>query len=429
MTNSTVYEDRNIDQARIVTDVELPSEYFCPICQSLLWKPISCSACQNVFCQHCIHLWSQNTDGVRKCPFRCQSFIERPCPPYFQSLLSRLHIRCRNQSFGCTEILSYDALEQHENVHCHFLTRACAECQRLVLVDKWSEHESRPGECVPLPVKCVICEEDVPKQCFREHFQRCYHQRVNDVWTRGRLRQNLQQFTPGVVNVPNEIQLFLETNVAATQLIEQQRNFSRLPSKLKGLDEVRESRQEQYGYFYRVYTMIKFILMNWSKAPFLLSCVAKAGFVRCTILLAFAFFFLLGGLFTCFGPKLLIIFCFIGLIHFAASSCLQWFSDYSMMLVLIIFFSIDGCSMPLVFEQLEMDPAFDKPFFSIFGWMINVLLIKLGFLILRLYFWCISTYVAIGFCILLAIYIHYKHGKTSRPLLQTAPSAGLNFPL
>src|ERR1700722_14017344 len=100
-------EEGNIDRDQIVDGHLVPDEYYCPICQCLLWKPRSCSSCQHLFCEKCIQMWIENTN---QCPFQCESYEERRCPPYIQSLLSRLNIRCRNSSFGCTEIVSYDLL-------------------------------------------------------------------------------------------------------------------------------------------------------------------------------------------------------------------------------------------------------------------------------------------------------------------------------
>ena len=429
MMTITSREENSIEQSRIVTNHELPSEYFCPVCQCLLWKPVSCSTCQQLFCRTCIQLWSQNTDGVKKCPFRCQPFEERRCPPYFQTLLSRIQIRCRNASFGCNEILSYDTLEHHESVNCKFLTRACGECQQLVLVGKIFEHENTLGACAPLPIKCVICEQHIQKSLFREHFDCCYQERANELWARARWRQNLQGITQGAQQVPNDIQVFLQANIEATQLFEQQRNFSRLPTKLKGLDDVLESRQGQYGYSYRIYATLKFILLNWSRSPFLILHLAIAGLIKWIVLLGLLFFVLLERISTRCGSKRIVLFSLIGLLQFVTFICLQRFSDKYLMISLVTFITVEGCSIPLVFEQLEAHPTFNKPWFTVFNCGVNLLFMKLGFLLLRFYFWCISIYSAIGFCVLLTIYVYYKHAKARRPFLQTTPSFGLNIPL
>jgi hypothetical protein len=79
-------------------------------------------------------MWIENRNNANKCPFRCQSFEERRSPPYVQSLLSRLNIRCQNSSLGCTDHLSYDLLEHHENVERKYLTQKCSECKKSVFV-------------------------------------------------------------------------------------------------------------------------------------------------------------------------------------------------------------------------------------------------------------------------------------------------------
>ncbi len=50
-------EDSDIDRDRIVDGDLVPDEFFCPICQYLLWKPRSCSFCQHLFCEKCIQTW------------------------------------------------------------------------------------------------------------------------------------------------------------------------------------------------------------------------------------------------------------------------------------------------------------------------------------------------------------------------------------
>jgi len=129
MTSNTVVtmsstEEGDIDRDRIVNGDLVPDEYFCSICEYLLCKPHSCSSCEHLFCQKCIKTWIQNPSNGKRCPFRCEPFEDRRCPPYVQSLLSRLNIYCRNSEFGCKQILSYDQLENHENVKCEYLRLA-----------------------------------------------------------------------------------------------------------------------------------------------------------------------------------------------------------------------------------------------------------------------------------------------------------------
>ena len=108
-----------VGRERIVDDQSIPEEYFCPICRSLLWKAHSCGRCQHLFCEECIHRW---LTVENRCPFRCDPYEDRRCPPSMHSLLSHVKIHCENHSLGCEEICSYDQLEQHQTVQCQFRT-------------------------------------------------------------------------------------------------------------------------------------------------------------------------------------------------------------------------------------------------------------------------------------------------------------------
>jgi len=127
-------------------------------------------------------------------PFRCQPFEDRRRPPYVHSLLSRLHIHCRNSSFGCSQILSYGQLEHHENIECKYLTQRCSECEKLVLVSNFDEHQQVPGLCVPSPIKCTICQNCIEKSLFREHFHECCQKRITELIQRAS-PQTLQTIT------------------------------------------------------------------------------------------------------------------------------------------------------------------------------------------------------------------------------------------
>jgi hypothetical protein len=135
----------DVDRDRIIGGHFVPDEYFCPICQSLLWQPRACATCQHLFCQKFIRTWLENSNCGNTCPFRCEPCQKRPCPPYMQSLLARLNIRYGNSSFGCTRVLKYELLERHENFQCKYLTQRCPKCMRRVYVVESSEHLAIPG--------------------------------------------------------------------------------------------------------------------------------------------------------------------------------------------------------------------------------------------------------------------------------------------
>ncbi|CAF2819108.1 unnamed protein product [Rotaria sp. Silwood2] len=145
-----------LDSARVCVDnryTELGPELICSICQNVLWKPVACVTCENAFCGGCIRTWvnKQPKSKQATCPFNC-AFEEKRPPPILISLLSKLQIYCAYASNGCEEILSYDALEKHEQT-CQYERTPCQICQTPVSRrDQNNKHELR--------------------QCFKEMYDR-----------------------------------------------------------------------------------------------------------------------------------------------------------------------------------------------------------------------------------------------------------------
>jgi hypothetical protein len=76
----------------------------CPVCHDVLWQPVACQSCETPFCSACINGWLINNPN--NCPNRCESYIERKCPPFIAKLLAQLQITCFYQSKGCREVIT-----------------------------------------------------------------------------------------------------------------------------------------------------------------------------------------------------------------------------------------------------------------------------------------------------------------------------------
>ena len=175
-TEENVFDEEDgIDPERIINDqYHVAKELLCTICQGLLWKPKSCASCQHLFCNRCIRTWLQI--NPTSCPFRCSPYEEKRSPPHIHSLLARLSIRCRNSTFGCTAILPYDALEQHETVECLFLSKRCGVCEENILIDEIDEHERR---CQPATVICSLCKQTIDRNMLTTHRGECLQQKID----------------------------------------------------------------------------------------------------------------------------------------------------------------------------------------------------------------------------------------------------------
>jgi len=85
----------------------------CYFCHGLLWQPVACKSCDKAFCSACIQAFHA-ARSKEICPYGCSPYTERPNPQIIIRLLVDLKISCRNKSNGCTEILLYNELEEHE---------------------------------------------------------------------------------------------------------------------------------------------------------------------------------------------------------------------------------------------------------------------------------------------------------------------------
>jgi len=122
---------------------EVDEELICPICSSVLEDPRLAPECEHAFCADCIHEWLSRQ---QTCPVdrRSISIAElKPVPRILKNLLSRLEIRCDNESYGCTTVVKLDILHMH-----------LKEC----------EHNPKK------PVACTLgCGITVPKDEMVEH--------------------------------------------------------------------------------------------------------------------------------------------------------------------------------------------------------------------------------------------------------------------
>ncbi|CAF3203286.1 unnamed protein product [Rotaria sp. Silwood2] len=170
--------EENIDEKRVITDTNiLQEELICRICYYILWKPRICASCQNLMCQKCILKCLSPNQNL--CPFCRLKFKEKfVASSRILSLLSNLRIRCCNSSNGCTKILPYDLLEQHESFECKYISKKCHRCEQLVLIENINQHENI---CKPILIKCSICKALVESQFIHSHKDECLQERSNEM--------------------------------------------------------------------------------------------------------------------------------------------------------------------------------------------------------------------------------------------------------
>ena len=126
-----------IDRQRIVdkSEDEL-DELTCGICQDIFTEPVVTPCCRQTYCSLCIHQWLIDNNS---CPNDRQTLIAKDVIPAARmviNLLSKLKIKCENQSKGCEVIMTIEEMDKHLSV----CDKNCDSCKTLKT--KISESES-----------------------------------------------------------------------------------------------------------------------------------------------------------------------------------------------------------------------------------------------------------------------------------------------
>jgi hypothetical protein len=392
------FEEQGIDPERIVNDeYQVANEFFCAICQGLLWKSRSCASCQHLFCNKCIRTWLQI--NPTSCPFRCTPYEEKRPPPYIHSLLGRLSIRCRNSSYGCTDILLYDLLEQHENVECQFLTKRCRICGQYILKNEIDQHQTA---CIPATIQCSVCKRFLDRPLLPQHTIECFKEKLNVL---------VEQIIP----TPEELGILTDNLIAVPQEQGNENWFTRFNNRLQrflaampqvnliGLEEVAQARE--LNSWARIWTMLRLIWLNKSRAMqilFFLSCFGIGfiiGFLIATSLYiqnqveksiyrSFAFIILFSGLFSFSLPVLLASISDTFIIVFTVISLILWSSAFP--------------NLPLHYIQVFQS---SKVLLAIY--FIVFIIFKLSLLMIRLYSRCIPSYISAGCLAWIMIFVTF----------------------
>jgi hypothetical protein len=155
----------------------------CPICSHILWKPVTCTSCENSFCFQCIQRWlfeqqeqiiecmyNENENdyitkslSLTRCPFNCSPYQQRKCPPLLISILSKLTIECRNKFHGCQQILYYEQLEKHEEELCPYQIIQCPGCQQNMFKEIFNQ-DQHLLTCLYVEFECLKCQSLVKRK-------------------------------------------------------------------------------------------------------------------------------------------------------------------------------------------------------------------------------------------------------------------------
>jgi hypothetical protein len=382
----------NIDYERVLNGETVPREFFCPICSCLLWQPRSCGVCQNLFCEACISKWLQ---VKQNCPYGCERYEDKRCSPQIRCLLSNVWIQCQSAQYGCTAVLSYDTLEEHQTKQCPCPSTRCQYCEHLVRVSEITAHEQ---ECSQRLGNCTKCDRLIPMCLLEKHKLSCIAMNPLTMNPLQNLTQPAYQFQP---NIPPQ-----ETTVQLANI------FNYTPEE--------RSIQEQYRELVCWRRIGRLVCLSLSKplnAPHLLLTVWRTGFgytlgflIRC-VLQVFAYCF--QNLCTVF----LFIILLVGLLHSVVPCLLDSVNDPSIMTAFTILFILVG-SVFIHYNAHVLDKQTNLGF-TLLEYIITVLLWKITLLLIRFYFHWVPAYVTATFISSISIYMVVIARLAVQPLLPT----------
>ena len=141
----------------------------CKICSNILLNPYDCSKCGNTFCFNCINNYKELN---KNCPFGCVDYDINPSSFAIKKFLEKLQFTCANKSNGCTEIINYNNLENHES-NCKFREIICPnnQCGQKIQWNLLKNHLQ--NECEFSLFECQYCGIKLTRKELVKHCEIC----------------------------------------------------------------------------------------------------------------------------------------------------------------------------------------------------------------------------------------------------------------
>lgn len=175
----------NITETGISTDLiienqkNMSRETVCSICLEMVYDPVMCGKCENLFCRNCINIQLKKSC---KCPNKCL-FEERPINRVLKNLLNKFELYCYYKGNGCKEIILYSEFENHCK-NCDYGDFRCTSpgCDFSGIRQKIIEH------CKICPFKlisCIYCKTKIVRKNYEEHKKECENKKIKCTFCNG----------------------------------------------------------------------------------------------------------------------------------------------------------------------------------------------------------------------------------------------------
>jgi len=180
MATSNSSNEPYINRTR-VTDGPYLDFVICSLCRGVAWIPIICHNCEALYCSLCVKSHHATKLDPIQCPSKCSGFSKGRCSAVVFGILSKLNVTCRNQVYGCEEIVHYNSLETHEE-ECGYRQKDCSGCQNQISKKDFNDHF---GTCPSVVLTCSECNADYRRKDQDGH--------TDIVCIRAQLRQHKEQ--------------------------------------------------------------------------------------------------------------------------------------------------------------------------------------------------------------------------------------------
>ena len=115
------FDEKGIEKQFICEEFTgICEELTCTICMNLLYNPISCKNCDNMFCSTCIIEWNKQSTN---CPNHCK-FEPKPILFTIKNLLDKIKLKCINKNSGCMVVVYYKDFKSHMD-NCEYVLCNC----------------------------------------------------------------------------------------------------------------------------------------------------------------------------------------------------------------------------------------------------------------------------------------------------------------
>ena len=154
----------------IFKDQELARGYLCPICQQILFNPVS-DPCGHEFCHDCIltHVRDHNNCPVSQAPLELKDI---KLSLLYMNIIENLDVVCVNKSLKCKWQGKFRDLNKHFKTECGFAQIKC-QYKKCKFWDQRSRIGAHVRKCPQRQVKCRYCQTIMSQQELGIHAKEC----------------------------------------------------------------------------------------------------------------------------------------------------------------------------------------------------------------------------------------------------------------